>query len=359
MRFLSPALLSLLLILPLAIVAYFWVLRRRKRFVVQYSSLALIREALPGRSNWRRHLPLVLFLFALTSLIFALARPVAGLRVPSNNAIIVLAMDVSLSMCSTDIPPNRLTVAQEAAQTFINDQAPGTQIGIVAFAGLAELIAPPTTDKEVLLEAVRNLTAGRRTAVGSAILRSIDAIAEIDEAVAPTNVFLSLDEDTFSPVPRGEFNPDIIVLLTDGASNRGADPLNAAQAAVDRGLHVYTIGYGTERGASFICTRKQLGDVDFRDGFGGGFLQGGFGLGFGGWFRRGLDEETLRQIAAITEAEYYLAESADELLDVFADVPSHLTTIKVTTEISAVFTGLGALFALAAVVFSQRWHPLP
>ena len=358
MHFLSPIFLSLLVLLPLASAAYFWALRQRKRFAVHYSSLALIREALQERSNWRRHLPMVLFLFGLASLILSLARPVAALRVPSSNTTIMLAIDVSLSMCSTDIPPNRLTVAQEAAETFIQNQASGTQIGIVAFAGLAELIAPPTTDKEVLLAAVRNLRAGRRTAIGSAIFRSIDAIAEVDEAVAPSNVFLSLDEETFSPMRRGEFNPDIIVLLTDGASNRGADPLDAAQAAVERGLHVYTIGYGTEEGASFICTPEQLGNVEFADVFGGGLL-GGFGSGRGGRFRRGLDEDTMQQVAAITEAEYYLAESADDLLDVFAEVPSHLSTIKVTTEISAVFTGLGALFALAAVVLSQRWHPLP
>jgi Ca-activated chloride channel family protein len=262
-------------------------------------------------------------------------------------------------MCSVDIPPNRLTVAQEAAETLIRNREPGMQIGIVAFAGFAELIAPPTSDEDVLLEAVRKLIAGRRTAVGSAILRSIDAIAEINDDVAPTNSFLGLQEDTFSPMQEGEFHPDIIVLLTDGASNRGINPLVAAQAAVDRGLHVYTIGYGTELGGSFICTPEQLGNIDFGEVFGGGFLPGGFGPGSGGRFRRGLDEETLQQIAMITDAEYYLAESADDLLEVFADVPSHLTTIKVTTEISAIFTGLGALIAFAAVVSSQRWHPLP
>ena len=359
MSFLSPGFLSLLLILPLAAGAYLWALRRRKRIAVQYSSLALILEALPDRSDWRRHLPLMLFLLALASLILALARPITALRVPATNTTIILAMDVSLSMCSSDIPPNRLSVAQQAAETLIQNKEPGMQIGIVAFSGLAELVAPPTTDKEVLLKAVHNLRAGRRTAIGSAILRSIDAIAEIDEAVAPTNVFLSLDEDTFSPVQKGVFQPDIIVLLTDGASNRGTAPLDAAQAAVDRGLHIYTIGYGTEEGAPFICTPMQLAGIEFEEGFGGGFFGGGIAGASGGRFQRGLDEETLKQIAAITEAEYYLAESAEELLDVFAEIPSQLSTIKVTTEISAAFTGIGAILLLVAIGLSQRWRPLP
>ena len=124
MQFLSPGFLSLMVILPLAVAVYFWVLQRSKRFAVGFSSLALIREALPRQSNWRRHLPFMLFLFAIASIILALARPSAALRVPTSDATIMLAMDVSLSMCSTDIPPNRLTVAQQAAETLIQNKEP-------------------------------------------------------------------------------------------------------------------------------------------------------------------------------------------------------------------------------------------
>jgi Ca-activated chloride channel homolog len=360
MGFLWPSLLILLISIPLLIAFYIWILRRRKRFTIHYSSLSLIRAALPKRSTWRQHLPFALFLIAMTSLLLGMARPVASIRVPSNQATILLALDVSWSMCSSDIPPNRLTVAQAAAENFINNLEVGTRIGIIAFAGFAELIVPPTTDRAELLNAVRNLVTARRTAIGSAILRSIDAIAEVNPEVAPVHVFTEAENGQPLTVPEGFYQPDIIVLLTDGASNRGALPLDAAQLAADRGIRTYTIGFGTPQGSPFNCTPKQMGGFEFGEGFGnfgGGF--GGGGFGGGGGFRRGLDEQTLREVAALTGGEYYLAESADELLEVFADVPSHLTTTRINTEISAFFAAAAAILALAAVGLSLRWNPFP
>ena len=137
-------------------------------------------------SRLRRHLPFALFLLALASLIIAFGRPVAIVSVPTNQTTIILAIDVSRSMCSTDIQPSRLLAAEAAAISFIQSQKPGTQIGIVAFSGFAELIQPPTTDQGALQAAIDSLTTGRRTAIGSGILKSIDAIAEIDPNVAPS-----------------------------------------------------------------------------------------------------------------------------------------------------------------------------
>lgn len=349
-----PAFLLLLGLIPLFALVYAWVLKRRKRFAVHYSSLSLIREAQPGRSHWRRHLPFALFMLALAMLVLGLARPEITRSVTSSQSTVVLALDVSLSMCDTDIPPNRLTVAQESALTFIRNQDPDTRIGLVAFAGFAELIVPPTADKDVLLEAVRNLTAARRTAVGSAIVRSIDAIAEINDAVPRVNVFMRPSESAPDLRDEGEYQPDIIVLLTDGASNSGVNPLAAARAAADRGVRVYTIGYGTPRGSFFQCTREQLGGIEF----GVGFRRGGLRASLRRGFRRGLDERTLQEVAMLTDAEYYLAESAEELLDVFDEVPSHLVKAKVKTELAAVFTAAGALLALAAVALALRWQPI-
>lgn len=361
MSLIWPSFLFLLFVIPLLIVGYVWVLRRRKRFSLNYSSLALIQDALPAQPRLLRHLPFLLFLLAFSSLTIALARPTAKIPAPFGKPTIMLALDVSLSMCANDIPPNRLTVAQQAAETFISNQAPGTQIGVVAFAGFSELIVPPTENHNELLEAVDNLTAAPRTAIGSAIHRSIDAIAEINEQVAPTNIFLSLKEDQLSDSNSGEMQPDIIILLTDGASNRGADPLNAAQAAFDRGLRVFTIGFGTPEGARFFCTEKQLGDSRF--GLGatsdGGFFGGGADSGLTHNINTAIDEDTLRQVAELTQAEFYLAGSEEELLNVFADVPSHLKTIKTATEISAAFSGFGALILLVAFYVSHRWQPLP
>ena len=184
MSLLWPGFLYLFLLIPLAVLVYVWVLRRRRRFAVRYSSLSLVREAAAKQSWLRKHLPFILFLFALTSLVFALMRPVATVMVPSNKATVIMAIDVSRSMCSTDIPPNRLVVAKEAARSFVQNNTKGRQVGIVAFAGFAELILPPTTDTRALENAIESLVPARRTAIGRAILRSIDAIAEVDRARA-------------------------------------------------------------------------------------------------------------------------------------------------------------------------------
>src|SRR5512134_1629361 len=158
--------LILFLIIPLAVAAYVILLRRRRRFAVRYSSLSLVRDAMAPRQSWvRRHLPFALFLLALASLIMAFTRPVATVTVPSNKSTIILALDVSRSMCSTDISPNRLEVAKDAAQSFIQNDRSGRLIGIVAFAGFAELIQAPTEDTRLLLSAVENLTTARRTAI--------------------------------------------------------------------------------------------------------------------------------------------------------------------------------------------------
>lgn len=353
MSLLWPGFLYLFLLIPLAIGIYVWVLRRRRRFAVRYSSLSLVREAV-GKQSWlRKHFPFLLFLLALSSLVLALGRPVATVVVPSNKATVILAVDVSLSMCSTDIPPNRLEVAKDAAATFVRDNNSGRQVGIVAFAGFAELIQPPTTDLRDLEYAIDSLIPARRTAIGSAILRSLDAISEVDDRVPPSELSGSLDPAN-SPAP-GEYSPHIIVLLTDGASNAGPLPLAAAEQAVERGVRVYTIGFGTTNNTSPM----NCGDGDIF-GFGGGFGGGGGGFGGGGGgFRREIDEETLTQIADLTDGKYYIAESADELQQVFQDLPTYVIATRETTEISVFFTAAAVLLGVLAMILALRWHPLP
>jgi Ca-activated chloride channel homolog len=358
MSLLWPGFLYLFLLIPLAVLIYILSLRRRRRFAVRYSSLSLMREAAAKQSWLRKHFPFLLFLLALTSLVFALMRPVATVMVPSNKATVIMAIDVSRSMCSTDIPPNRLIVAREAARSFVQNNTSGRQVGIVAFAGFAELIQPPTTDTRLLESAIESLIPARRTAIGSAILRSIDAIAEVDKRVAPSE--LRQGTDAASPaVPEGEYVPHIIVLLTDGASNAGPLPLTAAQQAVERGVRVYTIGFGTTHNTSPM----DCGDDDpfgFGGGFGSPFGGGGgnFGAG-GGGFRREIDEDTLKQVADTTGGEYYIATSASELQDVFQNLPTYVTVTRETTEISVFFTGIAVLLAILAMILSVRWHPLP
>ena len=358
MDMLWPGFLFLLVIIPLLIAAYIWMLRRRRRYTVRYSSLALVRAALPRFSRWRRHLPFALFLLALTSLVVAMARPVAIVSVPTGQTTVILAIDVSRSMCATDIKPNRLEAAKAAALSFIQSQKSSTQISIVAFAGFAEVTQPATNDQEALEAAVESLTTGRRTAIGSGILKSLDAIAEIDKNVAPS-VTDSSSGVAPTPVPTGAYAPDIIVLLTDGVSNAGPTPLEAAQQALDRGVRVYTIGFGTANGSEIPFCAPQLQGGGTLDRGGGGFGGGGFGGGGGGGFRRGIDEDTLIQVADMTGGDYYAAESASELQDVFQNLPTYLITKHETIEISVAFTAIGALLATIAVTLSLRWHPLP
>ena len=349
MSFLWSGFLVLLGLIPLIVALYLWLLKRRRRYTVRYSSLALVREAASHQSRWRRHVPFLLFLLAMTSLILAVARPVATVSVPSNKATIIMAIDVSRSMCSNDIPPNRLEAAKNAAQSFIRSKIGGRQIGIVAFAGFAELIQPSTDNVRDLEVAVESLAPARRTAIGSAILRSIDAIAEVDNRIEPSDITQAALEE--APQPAEEYVPHIIVLLTDGASNAGPFPLTAAQQAVERGIRVYTVGFGTNSNNSFMDC-----GADFTEGQ---FSGGGFGFGGGGGgFRREIDEVTLRQIADQTGGTYHLASSAGELEEVFQNLPNYLVTTRETIEISAFFTAIAAFLGILAMILSFLWHPL-
>lgn len=362
MTFLWAGLLALLLVVPIIVAIYVWSLRRRRPVGARYSSLSLVREALPRSSGVRRHLPFALFTAALALLIVALGRPAAVIAVPTNQATILLAIDVSGSMCSTDIAPTRLQAAEAAAEAFVRSQGSHTPIGIVAFSGLAALIQPPTTDQQTLIDALQSLTTGRRTAIGSGILSAIDAISAIDPSVAQA-VILGRPGTEPPPVVKGAYAPDIVVLLTDGASNAGPDPIASAQQAADRGVRVYTIGFGTAAGGAFQeqCAQQFLGnEPPGAGGFGGGaFGGGGFGGGQAGGFRRGIDEATLKQIADITGGTYYPAESANELEQVFAKLPTQLILKHEVVEVSVAFVGLGALLAALALLLGRAWRPLP
>lgn len=354
MALLWPWFAGLFALIPLVIVAYIWGLRRR-RATVRYSSLSLIRVAQPRWSWLRRHLPFALFTLGLASLISALLRPVAIVAVPTNQTTIVVAIDVSRSMCARDVDPSRLEAAQAAVLSFIQQQKPGTQIGIVAFSGFAETIQAPTTDPEALQSAVESLLVGRRTAIGSGILQSIDAIAAVDPNIAPSVA----DSDPAmqpAPVPPGAYAPDIIVLLTDGVSNTGPAPIDAAKQAAMRGIRVYTIGFGTPNPAEFARCAPQLLGGEITGGLNG---QGGFGSGFGGGFRRGVDEATLIQVAEMTGGAYYPASSAGELQQVFARLPTYLITKHEVTEVSVFFVAVAAVLVAIALALGALWRPLP
>lgn len=348
MQFTWSYFLYLLGLIPLLIFFYVWILRRRKPASVRFSSLSLVREALPKQSKWKRHLPFALFLLAMSSLVVTMARPVSTITVPASNATIILAIDVSRSMCSTDIEPNRLEAAKSAALDFIKLQDSSTQIGIVAFAGYAVIVQSPTTDKALLETAIKNLTTARRTAIGEGILMSLDAISEIDDMIV--SPYSGIEP---TPLSEGEYAPAIVILLTDGVTTTGTHPLYAAQLAAERGVRVFTIGFGTTNNtAPMNCGVSSM--YQFSEQFGGSF----WGGGGGGGFRREIDEDTLMMVAEMTGASYHLAESSEELQEVYENMPTHLITVTETTEVGALFVAAAALMMVFAIMFSIIWNPL-
>jgi Ca-activated chloride channel homolog len=343
-----PWALIALLAFPLLLGFRWWTRRRRRREAVRISSVTLIRAALPGRSLWRRRIPLWLFAAGLVVLATGAARPQASVPVPSNAATILLAIDVSGSMCSTDVAPNRLTAAQKAAREFIEAQDDGSRIGLVTFSGIAGLLVEPTTDKKELLAAIDTLRTSRGTAIGLAILAAVDAIAEINPNVPPTGVEVPGGDAT------NEYQPDTIVVLTDGRNTQGVDPVTAAAEAAARHLRVYTIGFGTTEPSPMVCTRDQIsGDVAFRGDQRGGL--GGLGGQGRGRFQQ-IDEETLTKVAEMTGGEYFQAENAEALSDVLLDLPSTIVLQQQDVEITVWFALAGAVLILGAVGLSQWWN---
>jgi Ca-activated chloride channel homolog len=341
MTFSWPWALVSLLIIPI-LYGITWLLRRRRRrAAVRVTSIALVRTALPPRTRWTRLIPTLLLLLGFATLGVGAARPQATVPVPSNSTTIMLAMDVSGSMCSTDVEPNRLTVAQKAAISFIESQDGQTKIGLVAFAGVAGLQVPPTTDKDALIEAINNFTTARGTAIGSAILTSIDSIAAINPTVAPSGV----DSES---AQRSGYAADVIVVLTDGANTQGVEPATAAESAAVRGLRVFTIGFGTTTPSRMACTGRQAG------GWAGG-PGGGFGGG-GGRNPRVMDEGTLQAVAEITGGQYYKAESADQLQGALGDLPSQVAVVRKHVDIASWFAGAGGLLVVVAVGLSLWWN---
>ncbi|HEY7721531.1 MAG TPA: VWA domain-containing protein [Pedococcus sp.] len=369
MSFAWPWALAVLLVLPALTAAYLWQLRRRRRVAVRHSQVALVRAAAPPSARWRRHVPFALVLASLGLLGLAGARPQVEAEVPTAGTAVILALDVSGSMCATDVEPNRLTAAQEAVRDFVSAQEDDLRIGLVLFSGFAQLAVPPSTDREAVLRAVDTLTTGRGTTIGAAILKSVDAIAEINPNVAPADPGDERGADVQgTPAPatpsgppgsspqggRPDPVPEIIVLLTDGANTRGVTPEAAAEQAAARGVRVFPIGFGTTNPTRLFCTREQLGAGDVNR----------FGSGLGGFGRDGrnflvVDEDALREVADTTGGTYFRASDADQLQGVLADLPRHVDRQTREVEVSAGLVALAALALLAAVGLSARWRVFP
>jgi len=345
MSFSWPWALTGLLVIPLIFAFWWWMRSRRRRAAVRVTSIALVRVALPGRTRWRRRIPAALLVAGLGVLGVGAARPQASVPVPMSGATILLAVDVSGSMCSTDVDPNRITAAKKAASDFIESLAGGPRIGLVAFAGTAGLLVPPTDDTKELLDALDGLTTARGTAIGQAILTSLDAIAKVDPSVAPTGAEPKKSDGD------GSFASAAVVVLTDGANTRGVEPQIAAQEAALRRVRVFPIGFGTTTPAPLVCDNSQIDG-----GFGGPP-----GIGSGGGFDNGrnprtINEPELQKIASTTGGTYHRAENADELEDALNNLPSTFSVIHKQLDIAAWFAGVGGGLIALAVALSLWWN---
>jgi Ca-activated chloride channel homolog len=339
MFFSWPWALLTLAVLPL-IAAAWWLARRgRRRAAVRVTSIALVRAAAGGRSRWRRRIPAALLALGLAVLATGAARPQATVPVASSSATIMLTLDVSGSMCSTDVKPNRITAAEQAAGDFIKSQTGGPRIGIVIFAGNAYVLVPPTTNTQLLLSGLDGLTTAAGTAIGEGILTSLDSIARVDPMVAPTGAIVKHNPDA-------GYADDVIVVLTDGSNNRGADPQAAALQAAARGVRVFTIGYGTSRPAPLACSPAQFG------GF-GAFQSGGFAGGAGEF---NADYNALQNISRATGGKFYRAQDAKELSSALSRLPDAFTIVFRHVDIASWFAGAGGLLIAIAVLLSLWWN---
>ena len=333
MVFLWADLLWLLLLVPVLIGAYLLAQRRRKKFALRFANLSLVKEALGRGPGSRRHIPPILFLSGITVMLFAMARPAAIVTLPSQRSTVILTIDISGSMRAQDLEPSRLDAAKTAARAFVENQPRDVRIGVVAFSATAALVQPPTKDREDVLDAIDRLRTQRGTSVGSGLLVSLEAVFENPDADrSSASVDLLAQPDPASappPVAPGSYTQAVVVLLSDGQSNQGPDPLEIADQFADRGVRVFTVGVGSPGGAVIGIQGRSI--------------------------RVRLDEATLKRIAEKTGATYSKADSETDLRDVYRQLSTRLVMERERTEITALLTAAAAVILLVGAVLSLLW----
>jgi Ca-activated chloride channel family protein len=310
MSFAAPWYLLGLLAVPLALAGYLLLQRRRSRYAVRFTNLDLLANVVERSPAWRRHVPAVLALLALTALLTGIARPQATVSVPRERATVVLTLDVSGSMTATDVEPTRMTAAKQAANDFLDEVPDGLQVGVVAFATGADVVAAPTDDGGAAREAVDTLQPGGGTALGEAIARSVDVAGTEPDA------------------------PAAILLLSDGANTQGTlDPLEAAERARTAGIPVYTVALGTPEGTVTI--------VD--------------DLGVEQTIPVPPDTETLARVADTTGGQAFTAITEGDLRAIYEDLGSRLGSEQEERDVAHLFAGAGAALLLVGASLSALW----
>ena len=348
MRFLWPQYLWLLAIVPLLVAAYVAILRRRKLSAVRYADLGLVKAALGPAQRFRRHLPPLLFALSLVAVLLAVARPAAVVTLPTDARTVLLVMDVSLSMRATDVVPNRIIAAQTAAKDFVRALPADIRAGVITFAGTALLVQPPTKNRDDLVAAIDRFELQRHTAIGSGMMLALatlfpDEGIDLEQVVFGNNwgsresprrserdrPVKPVEKKEVKPVPPGSYTSAAIILLTDGRRTIGPDPLEVARMAANHGVRIFTVGFGSASGGSV--------DID----------------GMSIYMR--FDEETLKAVAAITQADYFQAGSGEELRKIYEGLNTRFALERKETEITALFVALAALLAVASAALSLAW----
>jgi Ca-activated chloride channel family protein len=308
--FLAPGRLWLLLAVLALLVAYVLLQRRRPTYAVRFTELDLLASLVPRSVAWRRHVPAALLLLSLTALVTAFARPEGDVQVPRERATVVVALDTSISMEAQDVSPDRITAARESAADFVAGLPEAFNVGLVSFSGSASVVVPATQDHDLVVSAVRGLQLGPSTAIGEAVFASLEAIRAVPGE------------------PGQEPPPARIVLLSDGTNTVGREVSEAAQAALDAGVPVSTIAYGTPEGV--VQVQGELIPVP-------------------------VDQPALEQLAEDTGGSSFTAESGEELSEVYADIGSQVGTTTEKREITAQVTGIALALGIGAAVASLAW----
>ncbi len=310
MSFLAPSRLWLLLLVAALAVAYVLLQRRKPAFAVRFTDLELLASVAPRSPGWRRHVPAAVLLLSLVALTVAFARPEAEVEVPRERATVVVAIDTSISMEATDVSPDRITAAKESAVSFVDGLPDRFNVGLVSFSGSATIVVPPTQDHAAVQDAVRRLELGPSTAIGEAVFASLDAIEHVPG-----------EEGQESPPAR-------VVLLSDGTNTVGRGLPAASRAAVDLGVPVSTIAYGTAEGVVEVQGQEIPVPVD---------------------------APALARFAESTGGSAFEAESGEELSEVYDDIGSQVGTVTERREVTDRIVGVGLGLALLAALGSLVW----
>ncbi len=332
MSFIWPTLLLALLGIPVLVLLYVRLQRRRHRFAARYGSLGLVHDALGSGIGFRRHVPALVFLAGITILIFSLARPQGTIDVPKNQGTVILTFDVSGSMAANDFHPNRMEAAKAAARQFVEKQPSSIAIGVVAFSDGGISVQSPTSDRQQTLDTIDRLVPQRGTSIGNGLLVALNTIVvnagdppilKTSDPASPSGSVQTV------PTPQGWYPSAAIVLLSDGENNESPDPSTAANLAADLGVRVYTVGIGSPSG------------IDLQvEGF---------------TVHTSLDEDTLKAIAGTTGGLYYNAGNEEQLRQIYSDLKPKLSIRPEKIELTSLFAGLGMIVFLAGGLLSLLW----